>query len=178
MNKRFQRAEGYLIRPRRAADGPGLESVFAAGGESGWQRPKGSLEQQSKGESILVAERNGEILGFVSVWDPDGFIHHLYVGPGHQRQGIGRALVDAVQRRHPGPLTLKCLQANRMALDFYFATGWVEEGKGVAAEGEYLLLRRQNSAPPPAGGNWASEAAGRSHACTSPTDPPVLDALR
>jgi ribosomal protein S18 acetylase RimI-like enzyme len=61
---------------------------------------------------LLVAERDGEVLGYsyaglegidwMSLRGPAGVAHDLVVDPAHRRQGIGRLLLDA---------TLKALKA-------------------------------------------------------------------
>ncbi|WP_080410222.1 GNAT family N-acetyltransferase [Burkholderia ubonensis] len=55
------------------------------------------FDAQTEGERLLVAEDDGaRLAGFVSVWEPDHFIHHLYVDRSHHRRGIGRALLRAL----------------------------------------------------------------------------------
>ena len=44
----------------------------------------------------LVAEEQSEIVGFAS-WEPNGHIDLLYVHADHQRRGVARALVTAIE---------------------------------------------------------------------------------
>ena len=44
----------------------------------------------------ILAERNGEVLGFASLKD-NTHIKMLYVAPEHARQGIGKALVEVME---------------------------------------------------------------------------------
>lgn len=105
----------------------------------------GDFDTQTCGERVLVAEDDaGAATGFVSVWEPDAFIHHLYVSPGRQRQGIGRALLQAAGWPRL-PLRLKCLARNEAALAFYRAHGFVETGTGTADDGDYLVLESQRA---------------------------------
>src|SRR4026207_2322771 len=60
-------------------------------------RERSDFPRDTKGETILVAGGgDGEPEGFVSVWEPEGFIHHLYVRSGSRGKGIGEALLDAL----------------------------------------------------------------------------------
>ena len=97
-------------------------------------------------EEIAVAEGRidgGEtqVLGFVSVFTPGHFIHHLYIDPQHRRLGIGRALVRHAVAAPGGPWRLKCIMANVPAMAFYRSDGWVEEGRGEDGLGLYATLR-------------------------------------
>ncbi|WP_322065845.1 GNAT family N-acetyltransferase [Burkholderia ubonensis] len=99
------------------------------------------FDVQTKGERLLVAEDDGRRLaGFVSVWEPDHFIHHLYVDRSLHRRGIGRALLRALPGWPATRYRLKCLRANAPALAFYRASCFTEIGVGAAEDGEYLLL--------------------------------------
>jgi len=90
---------------------------------------------------ILVAEDNDLLTGFISMWMPDNFIHHLFVHPDFMKKGIGRALLNAGLALTDGPATLKCLKRNNNALDFYKAQGWVIEEEGSDDSGDYYLMK-------------------------------------
>ncbi|KWE57278.1 acetyltransferase [Burkholderia ubonensis] len=99
------------------------------------------FDAQTEGEQLLVAEDDGgRLAGFVSVWEPDHFIHHLYVDKSYHRRGIGRALLRALPGWPATRYRLKCLRANAPALAFYRASCFTEIGVGAAEDGEYLLL--------------------------------------
>lgn len=101
----------------------------------------GSLARDAEGESVYVARaEDGAPLGFVSVWAPDNFVHHLYVDPARRRGGAGAALLEFVASRHPGALRLKCSVRNLAAREFYRRRGWREIGGGTSEDGDYLLL--------------------------------------
>lgn len=109
-----------------------------------WRPPESfSLEdfgRETAGERIVVAERSSRIVGFVSVWVPERFIHHLYVSPREQGQGIGTGLVSSLFDDLPLPYRLKCQQQNVRALQHYRSRGWRECGAGCGADGDYLVL--------------------------------------
>lgn len=100
------------------------------------------FKQATAGETIFVAEDEGAIVGFISVWeqDPIPFIHHLFVARNHQRKGIGGLLIQSLLSRLPPPYRLKCVAKNKDALAFYRKQGWIEIGEGVGEDGDYLLL--------------------------------------
>ena len=99
------------------------------------------FDKATRGERLFVAETDSEIVGFVSVWEPENFIHHLYVLPEYQGRGVGTLLHHAAVQVLAKPVELKCLSHNKRALSFYRKLGWKTVGSGVDADGEYLLLR-------------------------------------
>lgn len=101
---------------------------------------------QIAGECLFVARAQGEIAGFVSVWTADNFIHHLFVAPAYQGQGIGRALLTHCQKLYGLPLSLKCVEANRRACRFYERNGWIEKQRAVGPDGPYRLYQLDNQA--------------------------------
>jgi ribosomal protein S18 acetylase RimI-like enzyme len=136
-----------FLRPAEASDHPGLAGIFLRAREASftWLDPE-SLELddfavQTEGEVIHLAEDDqGRLLGFISVWEPEAFVHHLFIAPEHQRKGIGRALLADLQMRLAGPFKLKCMMANQPALDFYRMLGWTELEIGTTEEGDYFLM--------------------------------------
>lgn len=76
--------------------------------------------------------KDGVIVGFVSVYVQDGFIHNLFVHPGAQGQGVGRALLAFGEKiltaknpsGSPMRLTLKVAMDNAGVGNFYEKQGW------------------------------------------------------
>jgi GNAT superfamily N-acetyltransferase len=94
------------------------------------------------GEDIFVAVNSKSgVVGFVSVWTPESFIHHLYVDAAFQRLGIGTELLASLREWLPQPWTLKCVSANRKAIAFYISRGWVAVRSDNGPDGEYQLMR-------------------------------------
>ena len=83
------------------------------------------------------------------MWEPERFIHHLYVHKDYQGRGIGRALLSEVARRQPGELLLKCVKSNRQAMSFYLSAGWSKASTGVGPDGDYVLLKHKSTEPGP-----------------------------
>jgi GNAT superfamily N-acetyltransferase len=94
-----------LIRPATPADAPALRAILHDTFESTWrpQLPPAAAEAfraedrpaayvADRGLHFIVAERAGEVAGFVD-WDGD-FVNALHVAGRHARTGVGRALID------------------------------------------------------------------------------------
>ncbi len=99
------------------------------------------FEQDTEGERIWVAERNRKVLGFISAWQQENFIHHLFVLPEHFNQGIGSRLLSVCLQNIGRPATLKCVSENTRALQFYKSKGWQTVSVASGAEGEYQLMQ-------------------------------------
>ena len=85
---------------------------------------------------------NDEPEGFVSVWEPDAFIHHLYVRSRSRKRGIAKQLLNSLGTRLSKPWRLKCVRANDVALAFYLDHGWMEVSAGVGEDGPYAVLEK------------------------------------
>jgi ribosomal protein S18 acetylase RimI-like enzyme len=109
-----------------------------------WEDPlkfkSSDFDRESSGESVLVAWADGTIVGFVSVWVPDNFVHHLYVEQSYHRRGVGSGLVKAVLDRFGSPIRLKCETSNEKAIQFYRKMGFLEMERGLAESGPFILF--------------------------------------
>jgi predicted N-acetyltransferase YhbS len=91
------------IRPFDAADAPRLAEILDLNGQYAYPEVEGPVAMRRVAACdaaiFLVAERDGEVLGFVrAVYDgARALIHLLSVHPDTARQGIGSALVAAVE---------------------------------------------------------------------------------
>ena len=138
---------GISIRRADAKDGAALARIFVESRLEAfyWQNPARfrleDFETETAGEVVFVAEDgSGKILGFISVWEPDRFVHHLYIAPDQQRRGIGKRLLESLLSWLPLPYRLKCKVRNEAACAFYRKNDWVETGRGKDEHGEYLVL--------------------------------------
>ena len=119
-----------IRKARNAADIADAAALYErSGSEAFTWRPKGYFKaedfvQFAGEEDVWLALASGALLGILSLFEPENFIHCLYVDPNAQRLGVGRALVDYVRRETGRPLTLKLDVPNRRAIAFYEATGW------------------------------------------------------
>lgn len=97
----------------------------------------------------LLAVADGKTVGYVIYWRLPGEtdIHNLAVHPDHRRQGVGRALLQAVveETRREGlrRITLEVRKSNEAAQRLYQSLGFVSQGvrKGYYSDdGEDALI--------------------------------------
>lgn len=98
------------------------------------------FDRDTEGETILAAIRDKAIMGFISIWMVDNFIHHLYIDEKYQKIGVGTALLKAALAKTKFPVKLKCLEKNSGAIAFYKKSGFYEKGRGVTEEGPFILF--------------------------------------
>ncbi|MEZ8773256.1 GNAT family N-acetyltransferase [Vibrio sp. 10N.247.310.17] len=97
------------------------------------------FDRDTEGESIWVAIESNKVVGFVSIWAPECFIHHLFVSPRKLRGGVGLKLLDLAKQQYPS-LSLKCLSQNINATEFYLSQGFtITETVGNGAESYHLM---------------------------------------
>jgi GNAT superfamily N-acetyltransferase len=99
------------------------------------------FDEETAGETVLVALAGEVVVGFIAVWLPDHFIHHLYIFQAFQQKGIGARLLAAVTSKLAPPITLKCWQQNKTAIRFYKQHGFVEKEQVATDEGGYIVFR-------------------------------------
>jgi putative acetyltransferase len=85
-----------------------------------------------------VWEENGRVIGFVSLLGHE--VGGLFVDPGAQRRGVGRALMDHA-RGLRGTLELDVFQRNAIGRAFYASYGFREIGRQAHAETGEAELR-------------------------------------
>ena len=105
-----------------------------------------NFARASQGEAVFVCHcPEGRLVGLLSVWVPESFIHHVYVDPEFERQGVGTALLSSLETWLPLPWHLKCVIANTSARAFYATHGWIEVGSGNGDQGPFVLLERRSA---------------------------------
>ncbi|MXP48555.1 GNAT family N-acetyltransferase [Pantoea sp. Eser] len=134
------------IRPFTEADRPFLRTLFLAARRHNWRWLEGSdwqledFDSVILGETVLVAECDGQRVGFAGPLENDNFLHSLYVDPDWQGRGAGSALLEAVQARFTSTSALKCLTMNKAAQAFYLKHGWKMIAQGEGEQGGYVLM--------------------------------------
>jgi ribosomal protein S18 acetylase RimI-like enzyme len=137
-----------MIRPGTPDDAEGVARVHVETWQAAYAHalPSEQLPALSVQDAVqrhrnrppgLVADRGGEILGFVDVGasrDPgtDGELFAIYVHPEHWGMGVGRALMEAgeAELRTLGhrDAILWVLDDNPRARRFYELAGWSPDG--------------------------------------------------
>lgn len=102
------------------------------------------FDESTKDELILVALIGNKIVGFISIWVPDKFIHNLFILQDFQGKGVGTALVNEAVKRVGLPLTLKCIKSNIKAVNYYKSHNWKIEKEEMGNEGLYYLMKYSN----------------------------------
>jgi len=141
----------FHVRPFAEGDREVLEAIYReCRAEATWlpsaARENPDFARDTAGETLFVAVGSDDKpLGFLSVWEPDRFIHHLYVRTGLRDRGIGKALLISLRTRLPTPWRLKCLTANGGALGFYTSQGWRKVSSEIGEEGPYFVLEKHET---------------------------------
>lgn len=144
-----------MIRPYRPADRDAVLALWAAASARAHPFLDAAFvraERVAIRDTFLPAAttwvwtEGEQVLGFVSTMEDE--IGGLFVAPEAQRRGIGRALVDAVQRSRPGrALELEVFAANAGARAFYAACGFREVARQVHEATGQPALRLRRPAP-------------------------------
>ncbi|MBO0454205.1 GNAT family N-acetyltransferase [Candidatus Enterococcus murrayae] len=118
------------IREMTPQDKPRLRKLYLESRQKTfyWSDPKQmhltDFDRDTKDESIFVAEADKTILGFISFYLPDNFIHCLFVDTYFKGQGTGHQLLEKAKQQLKRPMSLKCVSQNTPALTFYEKEGW------------------------------------------------------
>jgi len=135
-----------VVRLYTSDDAAACAIVFDAAWHAGHPyapRPidRGIFERETSGERILVAEdEQRRVIGFVSVYEPGSFVHHLYVDPAFHSRGVGRLLLRHALALAGGTASLKCQARNLGALAFYRGFGWTAGEEGEAEAGPWIRM--------------------------------------
>ncbi len=98
------------------------------------------FDSETKGERVLIALCNAEIAGFISVWLPDNFVHHLFVYSRFQNLGVGSKLLEKAITKFGLPISLKCLERNNNAVEFYKRKGFTAKATGGEGDNRYIFF--------------------------------------
>lgn len=98
----------------------------------------GDYQKSTADDEVWVAEDSGVVVGFVSIYTADNFIHNLFIHPKHQGKGIGRQLLQIAER----PMTLKAAIDNPKAFTFYEKYGWYQASIHSDEDEPYILYRK------------------------------------
>jgi GNAT superfamily N-acetyltransferase len=123
-----------LIRPYKSGDYAAITSLWRQAREQAFpefQREKGHTFEEDQAyfrdvilinNDVWVAEVDGEAVAFMAI--SGDFIDQLFVDPGQQRNGLGKALLDHARTLSPEHLWLFTLQINTNGRAFYEKNGF------------------------------------------------------
>lgn len=142
--KRQKSAEPLNLRPAEPRDWDECRRVFMASyrAQFPWERVEDRIfDDGVRDETLWLAEAGGRILGVVSVYLPERYIHSIYVAPEAQGQGVGKALLAQALRLTGGWASLKTDLDNPRAHAFYIGQcgrpaewGWSPWGAWIRYE--------------------------------------------
>jgi GNAT superfamily N-acetyltransferase len=140
------------IRPFEEGDRPALQQLYLQVRQQTFTWLDATtfslqdFDEETAGETVLVALAGEVVVGFIAVWLPDHFIHHLYITKAFQQKGIGARLLSTVITKLAPPITLKCWCRNEVATAFYRQNGFVEQEQVATDEGGYIVFRYKGKA--------------------------------
>ena len=82
--------------------------------------------------TIVIAEHDGAMVGFVTIDQKTGYLDQLVVAPEFWRSGFGRILLDEAKRLSPQKIELHVNQDNERAIALYKKEGFSVTGESVS----------------------------------------------
>ncbi len=125
-----------IIRPFIDTDEDAVVALWAECGLTrAWNDPRHDIARklQVQRELFLVAEADGNVVGtaMAGYEGHRGWVNYLAVAPSHQGSGVGRGLMDEVERlmlqRGCPKINIQVREDNVGALKFYEAIGFVAD---------------------------------------------------
>jgi len=104
----------------------------------------GDFVESTVDDQVWVGEVDGIIVGFISVYLQDNFIHNLFIDPKYQGQGFGKNLLLFAEDKLLRPMTLKIAMDNLKVCTFYEKYGWYNAGEFNEAPEPYILYRKDD----------------------------------
>lgn len=119
-----------VIRPLGKRDLDALEALERECFDLPWSRHAFQSELKNRCAHYIVAEQDGEIVGYAGMWVviDEAHITNVAVGPEHRRLGYGRRLMRALMRRAADSgvqvMTLEVRKSNKAAQELYARLGF------------------------------------------------------
>lgn len=135
-----------IIKPFETSDLPALADLYLETRKSTFHwMPQDSFKlydffKDTQGEEIFVIYDRVVAAGFISIWKPDNFIHHLYIDKNYHKKGYGKKLLEYALARMGRPAALKCVVRNENAVQFYKKMGWKVKETGTDEMGPYYYF--------------------------------------
>ena len=107
--------------------------LYKANGWSAAEKPEELMPALKNSDALLTARISGKLVG-IGIAISDGslvvYYPHMLVHPDHKGKGIGRAMMELLQRRYAS-FHQQMLNADRNAIGFYKSLGFERAGKTV-----------------------------------------------
>lgn len=116
--------------------------------------------RSTAGEETTLAWAGHRLVGFVSVYPPETFVHSLFVELGWQGNGIGRRLLAAGLAGRTCAARLKCKIGSVAAQRFYERLGWREVARSGHRLNDWILYLHEPPGQLAAPG-WLAGVTGR-----------------
>lgn len=135
-----------IIKKFETSDLPALAELYLQERQKTFHwMPKESFKlydffKDTLNEEIYVIYDRVVAAGFISLWMPDNFIHHLYIDSHYHKKGYGKKLLDHALNILGRPASLKCVVRNDNAVQFYKSQGWKVDETGKDIMGPYYLM--------------------------------------
>ncbi len=142
------RRPDFVIRLADAADIAEAAALFERVSRAAmhWIAPQDQTADLFLGfardETVWVAVAGNAVIGTASLYEPESFLHSLYVDQAWQGRGVGATLMEAAAQRARAPLSLKVQALNGPARGFYARRGFIETDRGVSDGWEWVRLTR------------------------------------
>ena len=106
-------------------------ALYRANEWSSAEKPDQLLAALCNSHSLVTARLNGQLIGIGNAIS-DGYLvvyfPHMLVHPTHQRQGVGKQMMQAMQKKYAG-LHQQMLTADGNAIAFYKSLGFSRAGR-------------------------------------------------
>ena len=138
----------HQVRLATAQDEAAVQGIFERAIRSAtWLAADADADTDFKRNSscevvTVCATADGQVAGFMAVYEPGSFVHHLYVDDRYKQQGVGTALISSLDAWPDKPWRLKCVLSNAAARAFYARIGWRETETNLGSQGPYVVLRK------------------------------------
>ncbi|MBP3412769.1 MAG: ribosomal protein S18-alanine N-acetyltransferase [Oscillospiraceae bacterium] len=124
-----------MIRPMNESHVSAVAELEKLCFSAPWSRRSIASELENQLSLWLVEEREGVVAGYVGSQSvpPEADVMNVAVSPAYRRQGIGRALMEALitelSARGMESLTLEVRASNEAAIALYEALGFLQVGR-------------------------------------------------
>lgn len=136
------------IREMQTDDKPRLRQLYLDSRRKTfyWNDPElmhlEDFDRDTEEEAVFVAVSKQTIIGFISLYKPDNFIHCLFIDELSKGHGAGHLLLEKAKEQLNRPLKLKCLSRNSPALVFYEKEGWEKVHEVKARDPYWEMIYR------------------------------------